>query len=71
MVTMNHDHHLKLGEDFRVVTVNDLPENCIHFSKSVVSEGKEEYLTEVEIDHDDAVRCRSCRGLQGCRRGWF
>ncbi|KAG5061620.1 hypothetical protein AAZX31_01G218000 [Glycine max] len=62
----NHDG-AKLGEDFKVVTVDDPPENCLHFS--VLSEANESDVPEVEIHPDDAVAMPFSSGTTGLPKG--
>ncbi|XP_027360050.1 4-coumarate--CoA ligase 2 isoform X2 [Abrus precatorius] len=62
----NHDD-AKLGEDFKVITVDDPPENCLHFS--VLSEGNESEVPEVEIHPDDAVALPFSSGTTGLPKG--
>lgn len=47
--------------------MDDPPENCLHFS--VLSEGKEEELPEVEIHPDDAVALPFSSGTTGLPKG--
>lgn len=62
------DHeNTKLGEDFKVITVDDPPENCLHFS--AISEGSENEVPEVEIDPDDAVALPFSSGTTGLPKG--
>ncbi|XP_061369289.1 4-coumarate--CoA ligase 2 [Gastrolobium bilobum] len=58
---------MKLGEDFKVITVDDPPENCLHFS--VISEGNENEVPEVEINPDDAVALPFSSGTTGLPKG--
>ncbi|KAH1156990.1 hypothetical protein GYH30_029674 [Glycine max] len=63
----NHDDGAKLGEDFMVVTVDDPPENCLHFS--VLSEANESDAPEVDIQPDDAVAMPFSSGTTGLPKG--
>ena len=64
----NHDNGVKLGEDFKVITVDDPPENCLHFS--VLSETNEtDFPSEVEIQPDDAVALPFSSGTTGLPKG--
>ncbi|KAG2375531.1 4-coumarate--CoA ligase [Vigna angularis] len=63
----NHDGGWSLGEDFKVVTVDDPPENCLHFS--VLSEANENDVPEVEIHPDDAVALPFSSGTTGLPKG--
>uniref|UniRef100_A0A0R0HAN2 4-coumarate--CoA ligase n=1 Tax=Glycine max TaxID=3847 RepID=A0A0R0HAN2_SOYBN len=63
----NHDDGAKLGEDFKVVTVDDPPENCLHFS--VLSEANESDAPEVDIQPDDAVAMPFSSGTTGLPKG--
>ncbi|TKY71117.1 4-coumarate--CoA ligase 2 [Spatholobus suberectus] len=64
---LRHLEETKLGEDFRVVTIDDPPENCLHFS--VLSEGNENEVPEVEISPDDAVALPFSSGTTGLPKG--
>lgn len=58
----------KIGEDFKVVTVDDPPENCLHFS--VLSEANEtDAPSDVEIHPDDAVALPFSSGTTGLPKG--
>ncbi|KAK7307996.1 hypothetical protein VNO77_41538 [Canavalia gladiata] len=57
----------KLGEDFNVITVDQPPEDCLHFS--VISEGNENELPEVDIHPDDAVALPFSSGTTGLPKG--
>ncbi|KAK7253131.1 hypothetical protein RIF29_37584 [Crotalaria pallida] len=59
--------HAKIGEDFKVITVDDPPENCLHFS--VVSEGNENEVPGVEIHPDDTVALPFSSGTTGLPKG--
>ncbi|XP_019444593.1 PREDICTED: 4-coumarate--CoA ligase 2 [Lupinus angustifolius] len=59
--------HAKIGEDFVVITVDDAPEDCLHFS--VVSEGDENEVPEVEIQPDDTVALPFSSGTTGLPKG--
>ncbi|KAL9327865.1 hypothetical protein ACSQ67_002868 [Phaseolus vulgaris] len=63
----SHDAGWSLGEDFKVVTVDDPPENCLHFS--VLSEANESDAPEVEIHPDDAVALPFSSGTTGLPKG--
>lgn len=59
----------KLGEDhdFQVITVDDPPENCQHFS--VLSEGNENEVPSVNISPDDPVALPFSSGTTGLPKG--
>nr|DAD36560.1 TPA_asm: hypothetical protein HUJ06_007201 [Nelumbo nucifera] len=57
----------KIGEGLTVVTVDDPPENCIHFS--VLSESDERELPSVSIDPDDPVALPFSSGTTGLPKG--
>ncbi|KAK7308882.1 hypothetical protein RJT34_05193 [Clitoria ternatea] len=57
----------RIGEDFKVITVDEPPENCLHFS--VISEGNENEVPEVEIQPDDAVALPFSSGTTGLPKG--
>ncbi|XP_052186664.1 4-coumarate--CoA ligase 2-like [Diospyros lotus] len=61
------ENHPKLGEDFTVVTTDDPPENCLHFS--VLSGANETDLPDVAIDPDDAVALPFSSGTTGLPKG--
>lgn len=63
----HHEDAAKLGEDFKVVTVDEPPENCLHFS--VLSEANENELPETEILPDDAVALPFSSGTTGLPKG--
>nr|AGW16013.1 4-coumarate:coenzyme A ligase 1 [Pueraria montana var. lobata] len=64
---LRHHDGTNLGEDFKVVTVDDPPENCLHFS--VLSEANESEVPEVEIHPDDAVAMPFSSGTTGLPKG--
>ncbi|XP_043717255.1 4-coumarate--CoA ligase 2-like [Telopea speciosissima] len=57
----------KMGQDFKVVTVDYPPENCLHFS--VISESDEKDLVMVSIDPDDPVALPFSSGTTGFPKG--
>ncbi|CBI26520.3 unnamed protein product, partial [Vitis vinifera] len=57
----------KIGEGFTVITIDDPPENCMHFS--VVSEANESELPEVSINSDDPVALPFSSGTTGLPKG--
>lgn len=57
----------KLGDDFMVITVDDPPENCLHFS--VISEANENEIPKVEIDPDEPVALPFSSGTTGLPKG--
>ncbi|KAE9612840.1 hypothetical protein Lal_00027697 [Lupinus albus] len=59
--------HAKVGEDFVVITVDEAAEDCLHFS--VVSEGDENEVPEVEIQPDDTVALPFSSGTTGLPKG--
>ncbi|PON77529.1 4-coumarate-CoA ligase [Parasponia andersonii] len=61
------DQYPKLGEDFSVFTIDDPPENCLHFS--VLSEANENDIPEVVIDPDDPVALPFSSGTTGLPKG--
>ncbi|RDY14065.1 hypothetical protein CR513_00913, partial [Mucuna pruriens] len=64
---LRHHEGAKLGEDFKVVTIDEPPENCLHFS--VLSEANESEVPEVEIHPDDAVALPFSSGTTGLPKG--
>ncbi|KAK2997387.1 hypothetical protein RJ639_025459 [Escallonia herrerae] len=63
------DNYPKLGHDFKVITVDDPPENCLHFS--VLSESNETEMVHqsVSIDPNDAVALPFSSGTTGLPKG--
>ncbi|KAK6155422.1 hypothetical protein DH2020_009670 [Rehmannia glutinosa] len=61
------DNFPKIGEDFSVITIDDPPEGCLHFS--VLSEANEDEAPAVEIDPDDAVALPFSSGTTGLPKG--
>ncbi|KAI3916537.1 hypothetical protein MKW92_019358 [Papaver armeniacum] len=57
----------KIGEDFIVVTIDDPPENCIHFS--VISDADEKEIPSVSIEPDSAVVLPYSSGTTGLPKG--
>ncbi|TMW82205.1 hypothetical protein EJD97_006526, partial [Solanum chilense] len=58
----------KIGEDFSVVTIDDPPENCLHFS--VLSEAKAEDMPKGVVIHpDDPVALPFSSGTTGLPKG--
>ncbi|CAL5187500.1 unnamed protein product [Lathyrus oleraceus] len=53
--------------DFKVITIDEPPVNCLHFS--VISEAKEEELPEVEFDPEDALALPFSSGTTGLPKG--
>ncbi|KAI9084332.1 hypothetical protein K1719_033674 [Acacia pycnantha] len=64
----DHEDGKDIGEDqLKVITVDDPPEKCLHFS--VVSEADENEVPEVEIDPDDPVALPFSSGTTGLPKG--
>ncbi|CAK9172458.1 unnamed protein product [Ilex paraguariensis] len=61
------ENYQKLGEEFRVITVDDPPENCLHFS--VLSEANENEVPSVSIDPNDPVALPFSSGTTGLPKG--
>uniref|UniRef100_A0A2P2KGG1 4-coumarate-CoA ligase 2 n=1 Tax=Rhizophora mucronata TaxID=61149 RepID=A0A2P2KGG1_RHIMU len=65
------ENHPVLGQDFTVITVDDPPENCLHFS--VISEAKdtenENEISRVSINPDDPVALPFSSGTTGLPKG--
>ncbi|XXG75553.1 hypothetical protein AAC387_Pa08g0099 [Persea americana] len=57
----------KIGEDFTVITVDDPPETCLHFS--VISGADEREIPSVSIDPDDPVSMPFSSGTTGLPKG--
>lgn len=58
---------MKFGEDFKVITIDDPPENCLHFT--VLSESSETELPKVTINSDDPVALPFSSGTTGLPKG--
>ena len=61
------ENYPKLGDDFIVITVDDPPEKCLHFS--VISEANETEIPIVSIDPDDPVALPFSSGTTGLPKG--
>lgn len=57
----------RLGEEFRVITVDEPPKDCLHFS--VLSEGNENEVPSVTINPDDPVALPFSSGTTGLPKG--
>ncbi|GAV76541.1 AMP-binding domain-containing protein/DUF4009 domain-containing protein, partial [Cephalotus follicularis] len=57
----------KIGEDFKVITIDDPPENCLHFT--VLSEANENDTPTATIDPDDPVALPFSSGTTGLPKG--
>lgn len=57
----------KSDENFKVITIDDPPENCLHFS--VISEANEAEIPTVSIDPDDPVALPFSSGTTGLPKG--
>ncbi|KAK8713266.1 hypothetical protein V6N13_148488 [Hibiscus sabdariffa] len=57
----------KIGEDFKVITIDDPPENCLDFS--VLSEANENEIPQVSIQPDDPVALPFSSGTTGLPKG--
>ncbi|MFQ6623750.1 hypothetical protein Gotur_003740 [Gossypium turneri] len=57
----------KIGEDFKVITIDDPPENCLDFS--VLSEANENEIPQVTIHPDDPVALPFSSGTTGLPKG--
>lgn len=65
--TNQNENFPKIGEDFKVITIDDPPENCLHFS--VLSEANENEIPQVCIDPDDPVALPFSSGTTGLPKG--
>ncbi|XWS65080.1 hypothetical protein CRYUN_Cryun05aG0059900 [Craigia yunnanensis] len=65
--TNNNENFPKIGEDFKVITIDDPPENCLHFT--VLSEANENEIPQVSIDPDDPVALPFSSGTTGLPKG--
>ncbi|KAF2306715.1 hypothetical protein GH714_020775 [Hevea brasiliensis] len=63
----SHENHPKLGQDFTVITIDDPPENCLHFS--VLSSASESEIPDVTIHPDDPVALPFSSGTTGLPKG--
>ncbi|KAJ4848293.1 4-coumarateCoA ligase-like 6 [Turnera subulata] len=57
----------KIGQDFKVITTDDPPEKCLHFT--VLSGANEGELPQVVIDPDDPVALPFSSGTTGLPKG--
>lgn len=57
----------KIGEEFTVITIDDPPESCLHFS--VISGADEREIPSVSIDPDDPVSMPFSSGTTGLPKG--
>ncbi|XP_012090907.2 4-coumarate--CoA ligase 2 [Jatropha curcas] len=65
--SLNVEKLKDLEENFILITIDDPPENCLHFS--VLSESNESEIPEVEIDPDDPVALPFSSGTTGLPKG--
>ncbi|KAJ9185608.1 hypothetical protein P3X46_005219 [Hevea brasiliensis] len=63
----SQENHPKLGQDFTVITIDDPPENCLHFS--VLSSASESEIPDVTIHPDDPVALPFSSGTTGLPKG--
>ncbi|KAL6972245.1 4-coumarate--CoA ligase 3 [Sarracenia purpurea var. burkii] len=61
------ENYPKLGEDFTLITVDDPPAGCLHFS--VLSEANESEVPSVSIHPDDPVALPFSSGTTGLPKG--
>ncbi|KAK6926165.1 AMP-dependent synthetase/ligase [Dillenia turbinata] len=61
------DNYPKLGQDYTLITTDDPPENCLHFS--VLSEANESEIPSISIDPDDPVALPFSSGTTGLPKG--
>ncbi|KMT16702.1 hypothetical protein BVRB_3g049860 [Beta vulgaris subsp. vulgaris] len=69
---LRENQEFKIGEDFKVFTIDDAenenpPENCLNFS--ILSETDESDLPEIEIDPNDPVALPFSSGTTGLPKG--
>ncbi|KAE8699289.1 putative 4-coumarate--CoA ligase 2 [Hibiscus syriacus] len=64
---LNDDSFPKIGEDFKVITIDDPSENCLDFS--VLSEANENEIPQVSIHPDDPVALPFSSGTTGLPKG--
>ncbi|KAL4575689.1 hypothetical protein LXL04_011773 [Taraxacum kok-saghyz] len=60
-------HNPKMGQDFPVITIDDPPEECLHFS--MLFRTNEHKIPSVRIDPDDAVALPFSSGTTGLPKG--
>nr|UOI87833.1 4-coumarate-CoA ligase isoform 2 [Althaea officinalis] len=63
----DEENFAKLGEDFKVITIDEPPENCLDFN--VLSEANENEIPQVVIHPDDAVALPFSSGTTGLPKG--
>ncbi|XWS57364.1 hypothetical protein CRYUN_Cryun09bG0168300 [Craigia yunnanensis] len=63
----NNENFPKIGEDFKVITIDDPLENCLHFT--VLSKANENEIPQVSIDPDDLVALPFSSGTTGLPKG--
>ncbi|KAI3749135.1 hypothetical protein L6452_12739 [Arctium lappa] len=61
------EHNPKMGQDFPVITVDEPPKKCLHFS--VLCKADENNIPSVTIDPDDAVALPFSSGTTGLPKG--
>ncbi|KAM7272964.1 hypothetical protein ACFE04_027628 [Oxalis oulophora] len=64
-----HEDNLKFGQDFKVITIDEPPKDCLHFS--ILSEANEDDFDHklIEIDPNDAVALPFSSGTTGLPKG--
>ncbi|KAK6936540.1 AMP-dependent synthetase/ligase [Dillenia turbinata] len=61
------DNYPKLGQDYTLITTDDPPEKCLHFS--VLSEANESEIPSISIEPDDPVALPFSSGTTGLPKG--
>ncbi|KAL2921420.1 4-coumarate--CoA ligase 2 [Bienertia sinuspersici] len=64
---LRENDEFKIDEDFKVITIDNPPENCLHFS--VLSESNEAEIPESEFDPNDPVCLPFSSGTTGLPKG--